>query len=388
MTNYQPMEINHLSRIVNKGTTEKLTNLEKIVLSREILRTNVKSKITFSKPILTIDDKPLFYPRTINVIQGKSGTHKSRLAEHICSVLLKKPEHNLDLIGLKASESNHSICYVDTERNLSEQYPYCLQQILSNAGYNISDEIPVNFDFITLIDIDRTKRLQSLVEYLDSIRKKHDGHVFIVLDVLTDAVENFNDPKPSLQLIDLLNSTINTFDVTFLCIIHENPFQEKARGHLGTELINKSSTALSINYEKDNKGNDQDIIKIQFLKCRSSKRIEPIYIKFSQDRNTLVYADADEIEKAIYSKDKKANVYDISRFIVDKLKGKIAKKELTTTLRQEFRCTTRTIEDRLRDILAGAGIGSIGHELVKTKSGKQVYFEVKKIVKLQQENIF
>ena len=53
--------------------------------------------------------------------------------------------------------------------------------------------------------------------------------------------------------LDLPNSTINTYDITFLCIIHENPYQEKARGHLGTELINKSSTALSINIEKDSK---------------------------------------------------------------------------------------------------------------------------------------
>lgn len=388
MTDYCPMEINHLEKIVNKGTLAKLSNLEKIVRSRDILRTNVKSKITFSKPIITIDEKPLFYPRTINVIQGKSGTHKSRLAEHICSILLQRLDYKTDLIGMELNELNHlSVCYVDTERNLSEQYPYSLQQILINAGYKITDEIP-NFDFITLIDIERTERFISFRQYLDKIREDHTGHVFVILDVLTDLVDNFNDPKLSLQLIDLLNSTINTYDITFLCIIHENPFQEKARGHLGTELINKSSTALSINYEKDSKGNDQDIIKIQFIKCRSSKKIEPIYIKFSPDRNRLIYADANEIEKAIYSKDMKANVFDVSRFILDNIKEKVSKQDLVRTLRQEFKCTNRTIEDRLRDMLAGAGISSMGYELVKSKIGKQAFYEIKKVKPTNQENIF
>lgn len=367
MTNYNTMEIDELEKTVNNGKPVKLTNLEKILRSRNILRENVKNKITFSKPILTIKDQPLFFMRTINVLQGKSGTHKSRLAEHICSVLLQKPGYNLDLIGMKLNDENyHSVCYVDTERNLAEQYPYSLQQIMLNAGYNVSDDIG-NFDFITLIDIARPERFNSFRQYLDKIREDHKGHVFVILDVLTDLVENFNDPKCSLQLIDLLNSTINSYDITFLCIIHENPGENfKARGHLGTELLNKSSTAISINFEKDKSGNDQDIIKLTFLKNRSSKKIDPVYIKYSQEKRHLVYADADEIEKAIHSKEMKANIFDVANFIVERFKKPVAKKDMIKILYQEFDCTARTIEDRLKDLLTGAGINSIGHELLKT----------------------
>lgn len=381
--------IDYTPEIIHSAKPKKLTNLEKIIKSRNLLRENVKSKINFSKPIITFNDQPLFYPRTINVVQGKSGTHKSRLAEHICSVLLQKSGYNLDLLGMKLNdESNHSVCYVDTERNLAEQYPYSLQQILLNAGFKITDEIP-NFDFITLIDIERSERFNSFRQYLDKIREVYKGHVFVILDVLTDLVENFNDPKLSLQLIDLLNSTINSYDITFLCIIHENPFQDKARGHLGTELLNKSSTALSINFEKDNKGNDQDIIKITFLKNRTSKKIEPVYIKYSPEKKYLVFAEVDEIEKAIYSKDMKANVFDVSHFIIENFKKPVAKQEFIKILSQEFKCTSRTIEDRIKDMLAGAGINSIGYELVKTKIGKQMYYEIKKYIPpVDQENIF
>ena len=58
----------------------------------------VQNKITFSDPILSLKDQSFIFPKTLNVIQGKSGSHKSRLAEHICSVLLQIPEHQNDLL--------------------------------------------------------------------------------------------------------------------------------------------------------------------------------------------------------------------------------------------------------------------------------------------------
>jgi hypothetical protein len=187
-------------------------------------------------------------------------------------------------------ESNHSVCYVDSERNLAEQYPYSLQQIILNAGFNITDDI-TNFDFISLIDISRPERFDSFRQYLDKIREDHKGHIFVILDVLTDLVENFNDPKCSLQLIDLLNSTINSYDITFLGN-HSRKSWREASKHvdiLGTELLNKSSTALSINFQRDKSGDDQDVIKITFLKNRSSKKIDPVYIKYSSGNEDTLY---------------------------------------------------------------------------------------------------
>lgn len=382
-----PLKANDLDAVVNKNKRE-LSDLDKILQSEKIIKENVQNKIVFSKAILTLKDQPFIFPKTLNVIQGKSGSHKSRLAEHICSVLLKIPENQTDSLQLKASGKETAVCYVDTERNISEQFPYSLQQIIKHAGYQIQDEIE-NFNYISLIDVERSHRFAAFKSYLERIREDYQGHIFVVLDVLTDLVENFNDPKNSLQLIDLLNSTINSYDITFLCIIHENPFQEKARGHLGTELLNKSSTALSINFEIDKSGNDQPIIKIKFLKARTSKRIEPIYIKYSPDHNRLVYAEDIEIEQAIHSKVDKANIYDVASFLGENLKGKTTKTDLIKLLAQEFDCTGRTIENRINDMLKGTGLSALGYRLKKGKIGREIWFELKKIIpEIQQEDIF
>lgn len=391
----EPLNLTDVESITNKGKESKLTNYEKLLRGREILRENVRKSITFSKPIVRLNDDPLFYQRTINVIQGKTGTHKSRLAEYICSAMLKKSDCNTDLLGLKLGDvKNPYVLYVDTERNLSDQFPYSIQQIIKNAGYQITDDIP-NFDYISLIDIERSERFTAFREYLERKRKEFDSnseesnkefHFFVILDVITDLIDNFNDPKPSLQLIDLLNSAINNFDITFLCIIHENPFQEKARGHLGTELLNKSSTALSINYEKDKNGNDQDIIKIQYLKIRYNKKNEPFFVKYSQEKQGLIFADKNDIEKAIHSKEKKGNIYDVADFLIDNLKIEISRKDLIDMLSDRFDISKRTADDRIKDLLKGEGFSGSGYKLESVKKGKENYY---RLIKLQEnENLF
>ena len=77
---------------------EKQQKLEKLLSTREKITLNKSKKITFSNPLLKQKDNPVFYPRTINVIQGKAGVHKSRLAESICAAILKKPEYEHDLL--------------------------------------------------------------------------------------------------------------------------------------------------------------------------------------------------------------------------------------------------------------------------------------------------
>ena len=161
--------------------------------------------------------------RTINIIQGKAGVHKSRLAETFCSAFIKQPIHKNHLLGFKTNIMNRpTVCYVDTERNLTEQFPFALQQILQKAGYN-KEETPYHFDYISLLEIPRKDRFAALNEYLSYVRSKFDGHLVIVLDVVTDCIKDFNRSEDSMQLIDLMNESINKFNVTFIGLILKIP---------------------------------------------------------------------------------------------------------------------------------------------------------------------
>lgn len=360
------------------------TNLSKLLNTQKILQKKKSSPISFSSPILMQNDNAVFYPRTINVLQGKAGVHKSRLAEIICSALLKTPSCTNQLLDFNRNNtSNYAICYVDTERNLSEQLPYALQQIQLKAGYTITD-IPNNFDFISLLEIPRKERFKALTEYLDYVREKFNTHIFIVLDVVTDCIKDFNRPEDSMELTDLMNKAINKYNVTFLCLIHENPGSiDKARGHLGTEIMNKASTVIQVGFEKGKNGEVTELICVKYLKCRSTKKHEPFYLEYSDHLKGLILADDTAIDDLRQSRKQKASLAELSAFLQNSLAQATPSSELVTILATYFDCSSRIIRDRLKelittkyDIITDSGI--VCH-LHKRKVKKEVFYELKPI---------
>ena len=53
-------------------------------------------------------------------------------------------------------------------------------------------------------------------------------------------------------LLDKLNDMTENKDITVIGVIHENPDgTKKARGHIGTEFVNKATTVVSIGYKNE-----------------------------------------------------------------------------------------------------------------------------------------
>ncbi|MES2512891.1 MAG: hypothetical protein V4580_02050 [Bacteroidota bacterium] len=369
---------------VNSNTSEKgfETSKDKLIRlleSQQKIKENKGKPINFSQPIVWQKDNPVFFPKTINVIQGKAGVHKSRLAETVCAAMLKTPESNRDLLNFKTNIlTRYAVCYVDTERNLSDQLPYSLQQIQLKAGYPI-EEHPYGFDYISLLEFAREERFDMLNIYLEHIRKQFPMHLFIVLDVITDCVFNFNDTKDSMKLIDMMNQSINRYDVTFLCLIHENPGStDKARGHLGTEILNKASTVIQIGFEKDAQNHNTDLIKVNYLKCRSSKKHDPFYVQYSDSEKGLVLADQNTIQESMDSRNQKAALDETIELIGRILIEPTAKTILIEKLCFEMDCKERTVEARLKSILTHKleipDANSTAKQLCKRQEGKEVFY--------------
>jgi hypothetical protein len=164
-------------------------NLKTVLATREKLKEIKASEIRFSEPVLKQGENAVIFPHTINVIQGQAGVHKSRLAENICAAFLKLNGNQNELLGFNRLNFNatHTVVYVDTERNLSEQLPYALQSIQMKAGYNRVDH-PSNFEYISLLQINRKDRFATLNECLNHFKKSTNNPLFIVLDVSTDCI--------------------------------------------------------------------------------------------------------------------------------------------------------------------------------------------------------
>lgn len=365
-----------------QGKDSRKPYLPAILEIQKKLREAKARPVIFSPPIVAHLGKQVIYPNTINVIQGQAGVHKSRVAELICSTLLKRTDCPNELAGFEASaQKDFTVCLVDTERNINEQLPYALQSIQTKAGFGI-DEHPAGFDYISLLNVPRKERFEALREYLDHVRTKFQTHIFIVLDVLTDCCQDFNRTDDSMELIDHLNTAINQFDVTFLTVIHENPGHAKARGHLGTELTNKASSVMQVGYEQDASGKDTDLIRVKFLKCRNTKRHEPFYLKYCDTFKGLVLADEVEVSKLSEQRKAKAMPTEVADKVEQYLLDEPMKSgELIELLMKDFDAGKRTIEERLKEIIEGdTGFhNSTGNpcRLVKGQEGRKVFYFLK-----------
>lgn len=343
---------NEMDKLYNK-IYKPSESLKQIIEISEKLRKIKERDIIFRDPILVQNGNAVIFPNTINVIQGQAGVHKSRLAEYICSAMLKCNGYNDELLGYKRTnfDANNTVVYVDTERNLSEQFPYALQCIQKRAGYDVHDH-PDNFRYISLLHTPRKNRFFALDEYLKHIKRETNNPLFIVLDVSTDCIEDFNRTDKSMELIDLMNIAINEHNVNFLCLIHENPKSEKARGHFGTELMNKASTVIQSSFEKDFNNNETDLIKIRYLKCRSTARYTPFFAKYSDEHKGLILACADDIQDVMNSKKQKADINLIREYLEMYLGDgtRLSRRDLLDKLIQELGASEKTLEDRLKEI--------------------------------------
>lgn len=366
-----------------KGINGLSMNLLTLLESSKNLRERISQTITFSKPIITQNGTPWIFPNTIAVIQGQTGTHKSRLVETIASAIIRKKESLKNPLGLNVNPfEEYSFIYIDTERNIQEQFPYSIQQIKLKAGYQIDEDVP-NLDFTSLVEIPRDERVDTLEAYINHLRAISKSHLIIVLDVVTDCVLDFNRSEESMQFIQHLNKVINQNGVTFICIIHENPgFNTKARGHLGTELANKASTLIQIGFEKDGKKNDTDLVKLKFLKFRQGKRPENVFLTYDSQSKGLVLADAMLVKNVMDTKHLVADHELVADFIGRKIQeSPLEKATLIQMLMEEFQISNKTARNRIKSILNNSLYEAVNKDgklclFDDFKDGKQVFLKL------------
>jgi hypothetical protein len=302
------------------------------------------------------------------MIQGQTGTHKSRLATSLVSVLVSKIP-DLALLGFsRAIDERPTVIYVDTERNINYTLPIAIRQILNDSGLNL-EELKTKFSILPLVNIGRQFRTETMGQQFVELTgfDNEKKHFVIVLDIVSDLISDFNNVVNSLQLTDLLNTAANTFDLTFIVVLHENPGGEKARGHLGTELANKASTVLQISL-----GEINNVFKLKVLKSRSTEKYNEILLKYDTSVNNLTVVD-DMLNLAASDPD----IIKLCTALGDKNFKVIERQALIDYLVKELRWGQRKIEDKLKKFVNnGIRFETLfGSAILTKKRGKTTEYE-------------
>jgi hypothetical protein len=360
----------------------KLEENEKLIMSK------LGEEIEFPDPIVYLNGEGLIYSNTINIIQGKTGVHKSRLESHMISCLIAK---NRDAcIGSFTRNRNQkfNVIVIDTERSIKDLLPYSMQTVLEHAGYDKTSP-PHNFRVTSMANTLRDNRLSDLIQYLDQLKLQanNDAHYVVFLDVVTDLVDDFNNVGSSLQLVDYLNMLINLYNLTFITVIHENPgVSEKPRGSLGSELSNKASTQIQIVGNKENGSKINSVFQVNIPKSRYNKPIDSCFFTYDPVKKMLAELNKDQ-GQAFFNKkkEKKADEQDIleeiiSHYLMDTW---YKKQDWFSYLITQFDCSDKTLKMRIDELINLSPHNGIS--IQSKREGREILYRIEGQLKIMEE---
>ena len=214
----------------------------------EIKEAIEKSRLDFNKEyekpiplIQMVEDngytKDVLTTSNISTTIGGAKSKKTFFATMLIAALLGYKDFaiNGDLRGL-------NVVLFDTE-----QAHYHVQKISNRLKEMLKGNL-VNIEIFALRPYMPEKRTAIIESYLNESKGKYS---FVIIDGAADLLYDFNDLKESKKISTKLMEWSANYNCHINTILHTNKDQNYARGHLGTELMNKSETVFRITKEDD-----------------------------------------------------------------------------------------------------------------------------------------
>lgn len=206
---------------VNASATESET------IHDLIDRALIPQGIEIPKPetIFDMDGVPVFTKKSISTLIGKAKSGKTTCVAWIVAKII-----NLELNTL----------WIDTEQGL--YYGSRTQHwVLSIAGLTSSEHLK----FYDLKIHNPTVRSEIVEKLIETIKPD-----IVIIDGVRDLVFDINEPTEATVMSGNLMRWADMHDCHILSILHQNKGNDHARGHLGSEMINKSETVIKVSQDE------------------------------------------------------------------------------------------------------------------------------------------
>ena len=233
-----------------KDTNKSFLNID---FENNIENPSEKIEPSWKKYLLNIDNKPSLPPTLISInetrfategnislITGKAKSKKTFLNSSIAAAAIS----NESILGFTNNGENLKVTYFDTEQSNYDSYKV-LERIYKMSNSNIKESISY-FMLKELSPEERLKEIESVI--FDDYFKENK---VIVIDGVRDLLYDFNSPEESLKLVTKLMKWSSRLNKHIITVLHQNKGNEFARGHLGTELMNKCESVINVTKEKD-----------------------------------------------------------------------------------------------------------------------------------------
>jgi hypothetical protein len=217
---------------------------------------------------LTLKESILGTLGDFGLVIGKPKAKKSFFINLVITTTLSKGLVQNRLRSYLPDDQNE-VAYFDTEQ--SQQH---VQKAVKRICDQLGDPNPKNLHAYFLRTLSPQKRL----EYIEEIIYSNDKLGFVVIDGIKDLVNSINDEREATMISSKLLKWTEERNIFILTVLHQNKGNDNARGHLGTELINKAQIVLSVTKLEE----DSNISIVEPQQCRD-KEPEPIAFSVNDD---------------------------------------------------------------------------------------------------------
>lgn len=207
-------------------------NLQRLLRESEI---DPYGTIKESEPILTIDNISYGTRMNFSVLIGQPKSRKTFLAALIIAGCL---DENNRIKRFSSGVIKTNILHFDTEQSPNHVLTTSKRVV---ALLNRKDRIR-NYKIYSFRRHDVKTRMQLIKE---SIYTTENVSV-VIIDGIADLVTSYNDEEQASIISQKLMKWTEERNIHIIVIIHQNKADNNAKGHLGSYLIQKAETVLSV----------------------------------------------------------------------------------------------------------------------------------------------
>jgi hypothetical protein len=197
---------------------------------------------------------PAFTAGNFSLLIGKAKSRKTFLQTVLVAAAVSNGPILHRIIGTLPANQNNVLLF-DTE-----QSEYHLNRTVRRACKLVNEKNPANFMAFGLRKFTPVERVQ-LIEFA---LYNTPGVGFCAIDGLRDLLtKGINDEEEATLIVCKLLKWTAELNCHILLVLHQNKADFNARGHVGTEAVNKSETVISVSLTE---GKDISLVEAEFTR--------------------------------------------------------------------------------------------------------------------------
>lgn len=185
---------------------------------------------------------PICTAGNFSLLIGKPKSRKTTLLSIFGATILNKARQIKILKSISISEK---VLWVDTEQNA-----YHLSRNLHSLAKMVDDDLSniIAYRFRNVDPTDRFTHVKTLITYYVK-----QGVRVVVIDGIADLLtKGYNDEEEAIKISNFLLKYTEDYNIHIITVLHENKGNGMAKGHIGSYLIQKAETVISVSKnEKD-----------------------------------------------------------------------------------------------------------------------------------------